>query len=330
MTQTPPSAPSPTPTPFRIPYLPSMYQGIVLMILAMLCFGAMNNCVRFLSNSIPTEQVVLLRNVIALAVLSLWIFPQGVAPLRTRRIWSHIGRSTLGALSMHTWFYSLGHMPLADATALSFTTPIFVTVMAILFMGEHGTKRRWIAVGLGLVGTLVVLRPGSEAIVNPVAGMAILSSVLIAIISLWVKSLSRTETTSSMLFYMALIMTLIALPFGVLHWQPMSWVLWVAACIMAGTSLLAHSLLIEAYKHAEMTKLMPYDFTRLLFTSLFAYLLFGEGVDSLTLLGAAVIVTGSIIAAREKIATPTSATAQPSLNVAGAPPEIIARKDGGA
>ena len=322
--------PSPVirPIPFRVPLVPDAFQGIVLMVASMLCFGVMNNCVRYLSISIPTEQVVLLRNVVALTLLTIWIFPQGVAPLRTNRIWSHIGRSTLGAVSMHTWFYSLGHMPLAEATALSFTTPIFVTIMAILFLGEHNTPRRWFAVALGLAGALVILRPGTDAIMNPVAGYAILSSVLIALISLWVKSLSRTETTSSMLFYMAFIMTLVALPFGVLHWQPMTGWLWFTAFLMASTSLLAHSLLIEAYKHSEMTKLMPFDFTRLLFTSAFAYMLFGEGIDSTTLIGAGIIIIGSVIAAREKALAPLpSATAQPSANVAGAPPEIAATEE---
>ena len=314
-----------------MPFLPRFLRlsgisaGIGLMIASMLAFGIMNNSVRYLSQSLPTEQVVLLRNLIALSLLSIWIFPQGVAPLRTGRLWSHIGRSTLGAISMHTWFYALGHMPLSEATALSFTTPIFVTILAILFLGERNTKRRWFAIALGLMGALVILRPGTDAMFNPVAADAILSSVLIALISLWVKSLSRTETTSSMLFYMALIMTLVALPMGTLHWKAMTPWLWLGAGVMATSSLLAHSLLIEAYKHAEMTVLMPFDFTRLLFTSALAYFFFGEKIDAVTLTGAGIIVLASIIAAREKHVAPLpSATAQPSANVAGAPPELAA------
>lgn len=311
-----------------IPGLPPRFQGMALMILSMLCFALMNNCVRYVSNALPTEQVVLLRNLVALGLLSAWVLPKRRHDLRTKRFASHLGRASLGIISMHTWFYSLGHMKLAEATALSFTTPIFTTILAILVFKERSTPKRWVAVALGLIGAIIILRPSMSGI-DPVAVYALVSSVLIAVISIWVKSLSRTETTASMLFYMALFMTLFALPFGVGHWKPMSPNLWVAALVLATASLLAHSLLIEAYKHTEMTVLMPFDFTRLIFTSFFAYLWFGEAIDGMTLLGAGVIVVASLLAARAgaKNGLTPSATAQPSANVAAAPPDILARRE---
>ncbi len=315
--------------PFRLPRIPERFQGIALMILSMLCFAIMGNSVRYVSQFLPTEQVVLLRNLVALALLSCWVFPKRRQDLRTRRFASHLGRAALGIVSMHTWFYALGHMPLAQATALSFTTPIFTTILAILIFRERSTKLRWTAVGIGLVGAIVIVRPSAQGI-DPVAVYALSSSVLIAIISIWVKSLSRTETTASMLFYMALLMTLFGLPFGVLHWQPMNLHLWLGALVLATASLLAHSLLIEAYKHTEMTVLMPFDFTRLIFTALLAYLWFGEAIDGVTLLGAGIIVIGSLIGAREgarRVTHLMNATSQPSANLAAAPPEIIAQRE---
>lgn len=315
------------PPAISIPGLHARLQGMVLMMLSMLCFALMNNCVRYVSNALPTEQVVLLRNLVALALLAAWVLPTRRNDLRTKRLGSHLGRATLGIVSMHTWFYALGHMKLTEATALSFTTPIFTTILAILVFKERSTKLRWAAVVLGLIGAVIILRPSLSGI-NPVAMAALVSSILIAIVSIWVKSLSRTETTASMLFYMALFMTLFALPLGVAHWVPMSANLWIVVLILATTSLLAHSLLIEAYKHAEMTVLMPFDFTRLIFTAIFAYFWFGEAVDGMTLLGSGVIVAASLLAVRSGAQggiTP-SATAQPSANVAAAPPDILAAR----
>ncbi len=320
--------PAALPSAIAIPRLPARFQGMALMVFSMVCFAGMNNCVRYVSQILPTEQVVLLRNLVALALLSAWILPRKRQDLRTRRFASHLGRATLGIVSMHTWFYALGHMKLAEATALSFTTPIFTTILAILVFRERSTGLRWLAVGLGLLGAIVILRPNAAGI-DPVAGYALVSSVLIAIVSIWVKSLSRTETTASMLFYMALFMTVFSLPFGIAHWHAMSPILWVVALLLATTSLLAHSLLIEAYKHTEMTVLMPFDFTRLIFTAIFAYLWFGESIDGITLLGAGIIVAGSLIGAREgaKSVLAPSATAQPSANVAAAPPDILATRE---
>ena len=287
------------PSSVFVPAIPARLQGVVLMCLSMLCFAMMNNCVRFVSQSVPTEQVVLLRNVVALVLLSIWLACQKapMVQLRTGRLASHLGRATLGVVSMHTWFYALGHMNLNQATALSFTTPIFVSILAIVFLKEQSNRIRWVAIGLGLVGAMIIVRPSTHGM-NPVAGLAILSSMLIAIISLWVKSLSRTETTSAMLFYMALFMAIFSLPMGLLHWQPMSFSVSMAALVLAVMSLLAHSFLIEAYKHSEMTALMPFDFTRLIFTAMIAYVWFREPMDHATWAGSALIVAASLLAAR--------------------------------
>lgn len=277
--------------------MPSILRGMAYMTISMACFSVMNALVRLGSDSLPTEQVVFLRNLTAIALLvgAMALYQRSTAALKTTRIKSHLGRSLLGGITMHFWYYALGHMPLAAATAISYTTPIFVTVLALIFLKEELHRSTAIALALGIGGTYILLDPNA-GMFHWVAVIALCSSFFIAITSLWIKSLSQTESTTTMLFYMALFMGILSTPLALLHWQPMSTELWLTAWGIGITSLLAHSFLIAAYRHAAMNVLMPLDFTRLLFTAALAYVYFDEALEWRTVIGGSIIMAASFIA----------------------------------
>lgn len=272
------------------------------MIAAMACFAIMNVVIRALSASMPSGQMVLLRNVLSFALIAAIVlyFPKLRHGVRhTHRLRGHFWRAGLGFVAMETWFYSLSIMPVTIATALSFTTPIFVTVFAICFFGERAGWRRWTAIFIGFSGVLIILRPGAE-IIHSSAMFVLGASALMALSSIVVKSLTRTDPPEVIVFFMAMIMTPLSVPLGVMEWHPVSGYSWFLLVLVAVFSTGAHLLLTRSYLHADMVTLMPFDFTRLIFVAIMGYFWFGEEMDMLSWAGAAVITASSVyIAWRE-------------------------------
>lgn len=271
------------------------------MLLSMAGFAAMAIVIRLLSAEMPPALMVALRNAVSLLIIIAWagFLQRGIPRFPTSRLKGHFWRASVGIVSMELWFYCLTVMPLTLATALSFTTPIFSTIFAILFLGEKAGLHRWSAVLFGFIGVLVVLHPGAEGI-NPKATLVLMSSAIMAVAGVLIKTLSRTEKPETMVFYMALFMLPWSVAPALFYLQPVTlYQLWLVFLI-ALFSTVAHLLLVRAFVRADMVALMPFDFTRLLFVALFAYILFGETMDEHTLMGALVIVASTVyIAHRE-------------------------------
>ncbi len=277
--------------------------GIYLMLGSMLCAAVMNTAVRALVGSMPTTQMVLLRNIASLVLIFLWIAVrrENVTVLRTTKPLAHLWRASIGFCAMELWFYAVSLMPLNMVTALSFTTPVFSTICAIVILKEKAGWRRWLAVLIGFLGVIVILRPTSTAI-NPAAGIVLLSSALMALAGVTVKSLTRTEPPETIVFYMAAIMTPLSAPLAVAHWVAVTSKAAGLILVVALFSTAMHLMLARAYRHADMVALLPFDFTRLVFTAILAYLFFGETLDKYTVLGSAIIMASSLyIVHRERL-----------------------------
>jgi drug/metabolite transporter (DMT)-like permease len=146
-------------------------RGALWMIGATSGFAAMIVLVRQLTYDLDPLQVVFLRNAFGLLAMMPWLMSQGLGVLRTQRIHLHLLRAGIGIVAMICWFTTVSLMPLAESTALSFTAPIFTSLLAVLLLGEVMRARRWTATALGFLGALVILRPGIQA-VQPVALLA--------------------------------------------------------------------------------------------------------------------------------------------------------------
>ncbi|MGH6918415.1 MAG: DMT family transporter, partial [Geminicoccaceae bacterium] len=155
--------------------LPAPVRAALWMVAASIAFAAMIILVRHLTATFDPLQVVFFRNVFGLIAMLPWIAGHGVGALRTRRLGLHTLRATTSIASMICWYTALSLMPLAQATALSFTAPIFTSVLAVIFLGEVMRLRRWSATAVGLLGALVILQPGSSS-VEPAALLAIASA----------------------------------------------------------------------------------------------------------------------------------------------------------
>lgn len=277
--------------------------AIGYILISTTAFSAMSAGVRIISPELHATLIVTLRNFVTLMLLVPWALRNHATGIRTQRLGQHAWRGCLGAVGMISWTYCLTIMPLAHATALSFTAPLFTTLFAILILREKAGMDRWVALFVGFIGTLIILRPTASGF-DWSAMLVMFTTSAWAITGLFVKSLSRTEPAMRMVFYMNLFMFFMALPMGLYHWQMPTLHAWVVLLLIACCSIIMHFSMARAYSLAPVSSLMPFDFTRLVSTTLFAWLLFGETSDLLTWLGAAIIIAAAVIMARRDVKSP--------------------------
>lgn len=264
-----------------------------------LFFALTSLCVRHLSETLPPIQIAFFRNVLGLILIVPLLLKDGTRLLKTSRPGMHLLRSTSGLIAMYAMFTAISLLPLAESTALTFTSPLFATMGAALFLGEVVGKRRWSATVVGFLGAMIILRPGIAAI-SPAALIALVAAVFIASSMLMVKSLSRTENPTTIVFYMTSIMAVMSLPAALYIWvppTPESWPWLIALGLIATSSQL---MMARAFRAAEASVVLPFDFSRLIFASIVGYLYFGEIPDLWTWVGAGVIFASTLyIAQRE-------------------------------
>jgi drug/metabolite transporter (DMT)-like permease len=291
-------------TPFNhLAYTRPQLAAIGYILISTTGFSLMSAGVRLISPELHASVIVTLRNVLTLVLLLPWVLYHGRSALRSTRIVTHAWRGIIGGVGMLTWTYALTIMPLAHATALSFTAPLFVTLFAIFFLKEAAGFARWMALIVGFSGTLVIIRPSIDGF-DANALIVIFATASWAITSIFVKSLSSTEPPLRMVFYMNFFMLIVSLPFGIIHWQMPSAHAWAILAGMGFFSLIMHFSMARAYALAPISTLMPFDFTRLIMTAILAYFLFGETSDSWTWLGASLIIASAVFSARRDAKTP--------------------------
>jgi|CXWL01.1.fsa_nt_gi drug/metabolite transporter (DMT)-like permease len=275
--------------------------AILYMLVAMFCLSAMNVALRMLSTDLHSTQIVVLRHICSIVIVLVWSawLMRGIPHFYSKRMSGHFWRATFGICAMEMWFYSISIMNITLVTALSFITPIFSTILAIIFLGEKAGIRRWGAVITGFIGMLIILRPDISGVSN--AGWIVIgASILMAGSGVMVKSLTSSESPETIVFYMSLFMLLWSIPIAIPYWQTFNSSQFAMAFIIALCSTIAHLCMARAFVRTELVVLAPFDFTRLIFTAVLAYIFFGETVDAHTLTGSAVIVASAVyIAHRE-------------------------------
>ena len=245
------------------------------MLLSALVATAMNASVHHMADEMDTMQISFFRALFGFVVLAPVFLRHGLGPLRTRRLGLHALRGLLNAGAMISLFIALGLIPLAKFAALVFTAPLFVTVLALVFMGERIRGRRIGALVFGYAGTLLILRPGAGALdLGSLVVLAGAASWALAMIVM--KILARTESSLTATLYYGVFVTPVAFLVALPVWQtPIGgqW-LWLAAIGTLGS--LFQFCLSQALKEADATALMPLDFTKLIWSAVIGYLVFAE------------------------------------------------------
>jgi drug/metabolite transporter (DMT)-like permease len=277
-------------------------QSILFMISGTLWFSIMTAIVRYLSDEMDVMEIAFFRNAFALFFMVPWLLQAGVGSIGTSKLWLYGWRGLNGMVAMVLWFTALQKLPLPEAVSLSFTTPLFTTLAAMIFLHEKVGIHRWAALLAGFAGTVFILRPGMENF-NQASLLVLAATVLWSVSNILIKQLTRTESPHTIVFYMTLMMTPVSLPMALLHWKTpdLRQILWLVA--LAAVANLAQISISKAYSKADMSVVQPFDFMRLIFVSLIAYFAFNEVLDLQTLLGALIIVGSTVyISHRETLA----------------------------
>ena len=300
-----------SPPPRRNPHL----TAALLMFCSAVLFALMAVAIRLASHTLHTFEVAFFRNFFGLVATLPLLYRHGPGLLRTQHLPRYLVRCLIGVIGMFCGFWAIGHLPLAQAVALSYSSPIFVVIAAALFLGERVHARRWSAVAIGFVGVLVITRPGSA---DFSVGMliAVASAFLTGLVSIQIKQLSALEPADRIVFFTTLIWVPMSLLPALWVWQwpvGITW-LWVVAAGFLGTG--AHMLWTRALKLGDVSALTPISFTQLPVVAVAVWLLFGERVDRWTVIGTAIILASSAyIAHREAQLARRHATREPLKSV---------------
>jgi drug/metabolite transporter (DMT)-like permease len=268
-------------------------KGALLMLASTLLFALMHASIRHVADHLHAFQIAFFRNLFGTLVLLPWLLRFGLEPFRTGRLRLHLLRVAFNLVAMMTFFYALTITPLAQVTALGFTAPIFATLLAIPILGETVRLRRWAAILLGFAGTLIILRPGvAEIGLGHI--MTLVSSLAWACALMTIKALGRTEQSVTIIAYMTLLMTPLSLIPALFVWQwpsggDLLWLIWIG---VIGT--LGQYLMTESLRLADTAVVMPFDFFKLVWVSLIAWLAFAEVPGLATWIGGAVIFTSTL------------------------------------
>ena len=272
------------------------------MCLSTIAFSIMHGLVRFVSEVLPPFQIAFFRNIFGLAFLLPLLMRSRFAILRTKQIGLHALRGVINMAAMLMFFTALAISPIAKVTALGFTAPIFMAILAVLVLGERFRIYRWSAIFLGFVGMLIILRPGLVAI-DTGALLVIGSAVLWAIAMIIIKIQSRTESSLTIVAYMGIFLGVFSIGPAVWVWQPFGLQTLGFMVLIGLFGSIAQMAISGSLKETDSTALMPFDFLKLIWTAIIGVWFFAEVPDIYTWVGASVIfLSGFFIAFRERSA----------------------------
>ncbi len=271
----------------------SVLKGIAWAALSSLLISLMHVLVRDVTQEVHPIVVVFFRNVVGFIILIPFLLRQDRTHWKSKQPKLQLIRSIFGVCALSSFFIGLSMVPVADVTAIGFVTVLFITIGASILLREKVGIRRWTAIAVGFVGTLIIVRPGS-GIFGPGAFIVLASTVFWAGSMLCVKVLSRTDSSVTMVFYANVYFTAFSLIPAIIFW---SWPTWEQFGVMVAIGVLAalgHLALATSLRLADATVVAPVDYTRLLWAAGVGYLMFGEFPDVWTWIGGTVIFLSTV------------------------------------
>jgi len=239
-------------------------------------------------------QVMEMRSIIGWFILLPLVFASGgFGAMRTKRPMQHIGRNVVHYAGQFAWLQALTLIPLAQLISIEFTTPIWGALLAVFFLGERMNMRKIAAIAFGLVGVLVIVRPGATEI-EPGHLIMLAGAVCFGISVVMVKSLTRTDKVVAIIFWMLIIQSAIGIVPAIMVWRTPTADMWPWIILISLTGMSSHFCMARALTYADATVVMPMDFLRLPLSALIGFLLYSEVIDLYTAIGAALILAGNL------------------------------------
>tara|TARA_B100000686_G_scaffold174838_1_gene181916 strand:+ start:836 stop:1750 length:915 start_codon:yes stop_codon:yes gene_type:complete len=289
--------------------LPGNLRGILWLTAGVLILSIVNVLVKALGNKFHAIEIAFFRYLTGFILLSPIFFRMGWRNLKTKRLPLHLLRMSLAFIGQVLIFVSIIYLPLADATAFGFTKPIFTAIAAVILLREAITNRRWFLTGLGFVGVLIMLRPGSGA-VDPMALIAIAAAIVWGVANVLIRMLSSTEPTNRILFYYHIGGVSAFLLPALMVWQTPYGIEWLLlGSIGVGTTLCMFCY-FRAFAVGEANAVAPAEYTGLVYAALLGFFIFSEIPSFWILSGAMVIILSTYLIARDEAIEKTSLTSR--------------------
>jgi len=272
--------------------------GISLKVASLVLFSGMTLCVKLLGQETPSGQIIFARGVISCIVLALIAWRTGRLHLLKTNNWGgHALRSFAGTTSMFFLFSAVTMIPLADVTAITYTSPMFLTLLAMLFLGERIHRYRWTALALGFIGVLIMIGPhlsiGSESSLGSLAALGAALTAAVAMTSL--RAMSGREHAITITFYFSVTFMICAALTAIQGW-PMPTPLQALLIVLAGLfGVFGQLLMTYSYRYAEASTIAPLEYTSMIMAVTLGYLFFHEVPRLSVWLGAPLVIGAGLI-----------------------------------
>jgi drug/metabolite transporter (DMT)-like permease len=282
----------------------ALYRAMAFMAFGVFWFSVLDAVTKKLTEGYGTWQISATSRIITVSVMLVMVLHQhrSLLVLRSGFIKSHMVRSLLIVATTWTFFECLRYLELADAIAIAFAAPLFITAMSGPLLGEHVGWRRWTAVVIGFIGVVVALEPGRHG-VSWGAVLALIAAITYAAGQLWLRPLAGREQGHNIIFYGTLFSGLIVLGPAIHEWKwPISAFDWMLFLIQGSCSTLGQLSMVRAFRVGEASLLAPFEYTALIWAGLFGYIFWGDVPTLQVLSGAVIIIAASLyIAHREAV-----------------------------
>jgi drug/metabolite transporter (DMT)-like permease len=287
-------------------------RSIYAMLCAVALFSVMDTCMKLLSGTYPAMQVAALRALSSLPLVCAYVLWRGAHRSMFQVRWGmHLMRAGLGIAMLSLFAYGIQTLSLAEAYAIFFIAPSLITALSVLFLKETVNAARWLAIGVGLIGVLVVLRPSGDGMLT-LGGLAVLgAAAMYAVSAISARILARTDRSEHMVLWLMVFVSVGASSLAAPGWVGVrpadAWLL----CALAISGFLGQLAITEAFGYGEASRVAPFEYTALAFGVGFDWLLWNALPDRYTLLGAAIIIgSGLYLIRHETSATPVLAEAE--------------------
>lgn len=250
--------------------------------------------IKFLSGGVSHEMLVFARNLFGLLFLLPIVHQQGWKNLKTQRFTQHLLRSIVGVSAMYAYFYVITHLPLAEAALVKLSSPFFLPLIAMVWLGERISHKTLWAIFIGFVGVIFVLRPGTDTF-QPVALIGIGGAALASLAKVTIRRMADTEPSYRVVFYFGVLATGVSAIPLLWDWQTpaLQTLPWLAAIGLTGT--VGQLLMTKAYQVANPGKVGPYTYSAVIYAALFGWMFWDEVIVLTTVIGSALIIGAGIM-----------------------------------
>ena len=247
------------------------------------------------AREIDLVQIMEMRSVIGFLMLYPLIhLSGGLGAMKTSRLWLHIARNFVHYAAQYGWLLAITLIPLAQVVSIEFTMPIWTAILAVTLLGERMSAWKNAAVALGLIGVVIIVRPG-VAEINVGQLVALATAVGFGISVTMIKSLTRTDGVLTIMFWMVVVQSAIGLIPAIAVWRWPSGLAWAWIFLIAFCGTFSHYCMTRALRHADATVVVPMDFLRVPLSAVVGWLVYTEDIDALTALGATLILAGNLL-----------------------------------